>query len=213
MSEIKEDRRVQRTRALLVDALLDLMIEKGYEAITVQDIIDRANVGRSTFYSHFSDKEQLLLGSIDQLELFLKQQRAVRVVPDPLSGITFGFSLPMLQHVQGNKRLYTATVGKQSGAAVLHHMKCMLSDLVRDEAAGLGLDPKFGELPHEIAVEHIVNTFLTLLQWWMGQNTPCSAEEMDRVFHKLTLSGISVFSRAEFAAFGKKRGEPQHFEP
>jgi AcrR family transcriptional regulator len=73
MSAKKEDRRVQRTRTMLFDALLDLIIEKGYEAITVQDIIDRANVGRSTFYSHFSDKEQLLLGNIDQLRESLKQ--------------------------------------------------------------------------------------------------------------------------------------------
>ena len=52
------DRRVQRTRKLLQDALMALILEKGYEAVTIQDIIDRANVGRSTFYAHFLDKQQ-----------------------------------------------------------------------------------------------------------------------------------------------------------
>jgi AcrR family transcriptional regulator len=56
-----EDRRIQRTRALLLSALLDLIVERGYEELTVQDIVDRANVGRSTFYKHFLDKHELLL--------------------------------------------------------------------------------------------------------------------------------------------------------
>ena len=61
MATKMEDRRVQRTRALLLSALLDLIVEQGYEEITVQDIVDRANVGRSTFYAHFLDKRELLL--------------------------------------------------------------------------------------------------------------------------------------------------------
>lgn len=56
-----EDRRVQKTRKLLSDALASLILEKGYEAVSIQDIIDRANVGRSTFYAHYENKEQLLL--------------------------------------------------------------------------------------------------------------------------------------------------------
>ena len=61
------DRRVQRTRKLLQDALIALVLEKGYEAVTIQDIIDRANVGRSTFYAHFLDKQHLFLSGFEQL--------------------------------------------------------------------------------------------------------------------------------------------------
>src|SRR5690242_13310 len=61
------DRRIQRTRQLLLDSLIQLILEKGYESITVQDIIDRANVGRSTFYSHFQDKEDLLLSGFESM--------------------------------------------------------------------------------------------------------------------------------------------------
>jgi AcrR family transcriptional regulator len=60
------DRRVQRTRALLRDALMSLIAEKGYRAITVQNIIDRANLGRSTFYAHYQDKEDLLLSGMEE---------------------------------------------------------------------------------------------------------------------------------------------------
>ena len=62
------DRRVQRTRKLLQDALIDLVAEKGYVAVTIQEILDRANVGRSTFYAHFQDKDQLLHSILDRLD-------------------------------------------------------------------------------------------------------------------------------------------------
>ena len=74
MTAKAEDRRVQRTRALLLSALLDLIVEQGYEEITVQDIVDRANVGRSTFYAHFLDKRELLLTGVDGLQELLIQQ-------------------------------------------------------------------------------------------------------------------------------------------
>src|SRR5690242_4167136 len=61
------DRRIQRTRQLLLDALLSLILEKDFDSITVQDVIDRANVGRSTFYAHFQDKDELLLSGFEHL--------------------------------------------------------------------------------------------------------------------------------------------------
>ena len=62
------DRRVQKTRKLLQEALIDLVAEKGYESVTIQEVLDRANVGRSTFYAHFPDKEHLLHSILDRLE-------------------------------------------------------------------------------------------------------------------------------------------------
>lgn len=188
----KEDRRVQRTRNMLYDALMDLMIEKGYDAITVQDIIDRANVGRSTFYSHFPDKEQLLLDSIGQLRGFLKEQSVNRSLPEVQGEYRFGFSLAMLQHVQSHKLIYKANVNKKGGAVVLQHMQGMLADLAREEVAELLPSSASLPIPQEVAVEFVVNTFLTLLAWWVDQNMPCSAIEVDRIFHKLTLSGLSA---------------------
>jgi len=79
-----EDRRVRRTRTLLQDALIALILEKGYEAVTVQDIIDRADVGRSTFYAHFLDKQQLLLSRVEELHAFLAQQHAQGVTSGEL---------------------------------------------------------------------------------------------------------------------------------
>src|SRR5258708_38147432 len=62
-----EDRRIQKTKALLHEALFSLIVEKNYESIVVNDILDRANVGRSTFYSHFSHKDALLVSGVHDL--------------------------------------------------------------------------------------------------------------------------------------------------
>ncbi|KRF18608.1 TetR/AcrR family transcriptional regulator [Paenibacillus sp. Soil787] len=186
----KEDRRVQRTRNMLYEAFIDLIIEKGYEAITIQDIIDRANVGRSTFYSHFYDKEQLLLGSLDRLRQLLKQQSFLRSSPSDSSDYQFGFSLAMLQHVQSHRHLYRAVAGKQSGVLVLYHIKRILTELAREEITAL-LPSSTTDIPQDVAIEFIVNTLWSILTWWMEHNMPHSAAEMDQMFHTLTFSGIS----------------------
>ncbi len=73
----KIDRRVQRTRQLLRDALMALIVEKGYDAISVQDITDHANVARPTFYLHYKDKEELLLSSVQEIYDDLAQNHPV----------------------------------------------------------------------------------------------------------------------------------------
>jgi AcrR family transcriptional regulator len=187
--EKRQDRRIQRTRTALSESLIDLIIEKGYAAVTVQDIIDRANVGRSTFYAHFQDKEELLVGNLAGVREFIKEQiesNSEKELPDEFR---FEFSLAMLQHIQGHKRLYRAVAHKQSGNIVKHHLQRMLSGLVIDEVNKLSPSKNLA-IPHEIAVEFIVNTFFTLFCWWMDQSKPGSADEIDRLFHRLTLSGL-----------------------
>src|SRR5258707_15719817 len=74
-----EDRRIRRTRRLLRDGLLALVLEKGYDQITVQDILERADVGRATFYAHFRDKDDLLVSGADDLRESLRQQMSAFV--------------------------------------------------------------------------------------------------------------------------------------
>src|SRR5262245_63211196 len=123
------DRRVQRTRKLLQDALMALILEKGYEAVTIQDIIDRANVGRSTFYAHFLDKQQLLLSGFEQLRVELAQQQHAAVDVSGERGL--GFSLAMFEHACSYRPVWRALIGTQGGAVVRKQMQQMLTDLVR----------------------------------------------------------------------------------
>ena len=122
------DPRTKRTRQLLLDALVGLILEKGYEDITVQDIIDRANVGRSTFYAHFQDKEDLFLSGFESLR---DQFEAHLLGGGAESNNPWGLSLILFEHVQANQRLFKAMMGKQSRGGTTQHFNKYLVVLLR----------------------------------------------------------------------------------
>ena len=192
MAAKAEDRRIQRTRALLLSALLDLIVERGYEEVTVQDIVDRANVGRSTFYKHFLDKRELLLSGVDGLQALVTQQRAVQASSAVVSQRLLSFTLPLFQHVQGNVRFCRALLGPRSGAIVEPRVERILAELVREELAPCTPSGAVPAVPLDVVVQYSVSAFLGLLKWWMEQPTPCPAEEIDRQFRALTIPAISA---------------------
>ena len=193
MAAKAQDRRVQRTRKLLRDALMELMLEKGYDAVTVQDIIDRANVGRSTFYAHFVDKQQLLLSGVEQLRESLAQEPRVALAAQGRPGAPMlGFSLPMFQHAQSNYRLYQALVVKGGSAMVEQFARSMLTGLVHDELAALVPPGASLPIPLDVVILYTVSAFMALLKWWLDQKMPCSAEEVDQMFRALTMPGITA---------------------
>ena len=95
-----EDRRIQRTRQSLQNALSDLILEKGYEKVTVQDVIDRANVGRSTFYAHFENLDQLLLSGFEPLRAEFDDFLSGRNIDNESP---WALSLAIFQQVQKQK--------------------------------------------------------------------------------------------------------------
>jgi AcrR family transcriptional regulator len=184
---------VRRTRRLLQQALIDLIAHKGYDAVTVQDIIDRADVGRSTFYLHFVDKEQLLLSGVDELREFLaEQQRRVLSSSPSWTEHRLGFSLAMLEHAQSHHRLYKAMVGKRGGAVVHRLMREMIADLVRSEITAALPRRRTTGTRLEAVVEYAVAAFMALLGWWMDNDMPCSAAEMDQLIRTLSAPGIAA---------------------
>ena len=192
MTARAEDRRIQRTRTLLLSALLDLIVERGYEEITVQDIVDRANVGRSTFYKHFLDKRELLLSGVDGLQELLTQQRVVQDSSAALSQHLLSFALPLFQHVQSNFQFCRALLGPRSGAIVETRVQRILADLMQEQLAGrVSTDARL-VVSLDVVVEYTVSAFLGLLRWWMEQPTPCPAEEIDRQFRALTIPALTA---------------------
>jgi AcrR family transcriptional regulator len=109
-----EDRRVRRTRAALRDAFLALVLEKGYEKTTIQDILDRADVGRSTFYVHYRDKEALLMALFDAMRDQLERELADIPASDPVD-VTLPAAL-LYEHAYRNQRVYRALCRRQADA-------------------------------------------------------------------------------------------------
>lgn len=124
------DRRVARTRTALRDALVGLIHDRGWDEISVKDVCDAANVGRSTFYAHFGDKEELLTSGFDGL---LAELRAHRVHGQgPLR-----FVPPLIAHAASHRWLYRALIGKHSGRVIERRFRQVVHTLVAEE---LGVD-------------------------------------------------------------------------
>lgn len=175
------DRRVQRTRQLLQDALIAMMIEKGYEATTVQDIIDRANVGRATFYAHFADKQTLLASRLEDLRALLAERQ--RQAPGRLD-----FSLQMLEHALGHRSLYQAIVGRDSGAFVLRRIHMTIADLaVLDLKA---LDFTGTTERRQLAAQYVAGAFMAVLTWWLERGAKLPPPEVDAIFRGLVMQGL-----------------------
>jgi len=175
------DRRIQRTRQLLLDALIQLIQEKEYEAITIQNIIDRANVGRSTFYSHFQDKEDLLLSGFENLRDVLDgfQNQA----SPEATGWDFGLAL--FQHVDEQRPAFKAVLGKQAGAVALKHIQKALTAVLKEHFKTM-YPKKKQAVPLDVFVQYFVSTLLGLLTWWLDGDVSDSAVQVNEYFRKLT---------------------------
>jgi AcrR family transcriptional regulator len=189
MPEKNEDRRIQRTRKLLQDSLLALILEKSYEEVTVQDVIYRANVGRSTFYAHFQDKEALLLSEFEIFQTMFEDQ----LLKQPTSDMSpWGLSLAMFQHAQNNLQLYKALAGKQGGSPALEYLRRYLSVLLRAHLNQQFTKKENAPVPPEILAHYLISSFMALLTWWIDNNMPYSVERMNDMFRRLTQPGIEA---------------------
>jgi AcrR family transcriptional regulator len=184
----RADRRVQRTRRLLQEALLSLMVEKGYEAITVQDIIDRADLGRATFYAHFADKGTLLASGVEDLRTVLLEQQRERLAGGGRHEPELGFARAMLEHANGRLPLWRAIAGRESGALVIRRIHDMLAELVRRDLAAVGAARS--SVPAELLVQHLTGAFIGVMTWWLDKGTELSAEQVDAIYRRLATRGL-----------------------
>ncbi|NTW56825.1 MAG: TetR/AcrR family transcriptional regulator [Chlorobiaceae bacterium] len=193
MKEKKEDRRISRTRKLMLDALMSLIVERSYENITVQDIIDRADVGRSTFYAHYRDKDDLLLSWFEHLRnLFEQQQQELRAARETGRDTEFNIVLELFLHTGRHHRLYKAVAGKQSGEMILRYLHRYLSGLLTPVMEDVVRNRKTRPVPVEITVHHLVSSLLSLMTWWLDRNMPYPPEKMEEIFRTLNRPGIEA---------------------
>ncbi len=177
----KNDRRSQRTRHLLGEALVALIREKDYNTITVSDIIERANIGRSTFYAHYRDKDALFVGELERVIEVLSHH-----IPNQ-DEIPFFPSLGLFRHVGEEYELYKALLWTPGIDLLIKHMQKSLSNRIEQ---GLQKSERKFDIPLPILASFIAGSFLILLKWWLENKMIYSPEEMDKIFQNLTMAGI-----------------------
>ena len=181
------DSRVVRSRTALFEALLSLMLEQDYQAISIEDILTRADIGRSTFYAHFTCKDDLLEKSLERLRADLLASMDHQVTDLVRSGEhSLGFSRAFFEHVAGYRKY--AMIEGRAGEIIRRAVGDVLTDLLRR-----ALPAKSDSyVPRDLAIRHIVATFTTVQTWWLQKNPGLDAREVDRLFRQLVETGVDA---------------------
>lgn len=184
MKNVKLDRRTEKTRQSLLLALSDLMQEKKYSNITIQEIIDRANVGRSTFYAHFETKDELLSSCMENIFEMLNHHitdhvehhgNQIRLIP-----VT-----ELFEHVRENSRLLKGLMSAESMDLLLRKVQSYWNKKIEKYLIAQLSDRKEPKVPLDILTNHITCTMIELLKWWINSNMPYTPQQMDQYFQSL----------------------------
>ncbi len=185
-----EDRRVRRTQQRLHDALGDLIREKPYDAIAVKEILHRADVGRSTFYAHFSDKDELLLSGMREM---LRTGRPAKLddAPARYERLVW-FGGPLFAHIASHRPQDDGPVDARAWAVVHGFLEQALTELVTDELRrASGVRPMRPE-EAQLLVAYVVSTFTLVLGWWIDRAGSVGPAEADAHFRSLVVPTLSA---------------------
>ena len=192
--KLMKDRRIEKTRRLLHEALNSLTREKPYEEITVQEILDRANVGRSTFYMHFRGKDDLLVSAIH--ELLGPVHGSGEAPSGTIDQRITSFSLPIFEHVLHHRRTAGAVMGVKAWAVVHEHLREILAEQIADD-----LKRHFrarqrggGQIPPELLAQYVAATFILVLNWWVESQTRLQPKEVNTLFRLLVEPSLAKLS-------------------
>ena len=183
------DRRSRRTRQALHQALIRLIVERGYDEITVADIADAADTGRSTFYAHFTDKDDLLRSAGGYLRRVLVMEHEAAAAS---SGIAedriLGFSRFMTAHLYEQRQIFHALMRGQGGPIFLEMIRDVLCEIVRKE---LPASPSGEPLEREVAVQFVVGGYITVVTWWLRSGAKQDPNAVEAAFRAIASSGLA----------------------
>ena len=172
-----QDRRVRRTQTLLANALIALTLEKGYDAVTIRDITQRADVAYATFFRHYHDKDELLQGV---LELVLDELIALLLPPTPLPDAAAIGAL-LFRYVRDHKEVSHVLLSTRASNALMQRLILKGTQRILREHR-----PKPNAIvPPDVAANHLVTSTAALIQWWLEHNMPFSPERMGVIYRDL----------------------------
>jgi len=164
----------------------ELLGEKPYDEILGQDILDRAGIGRTTFYAHYFDKEDVL-GSITEQELSMLTHQITqapakhRVVP----------SLELFEHAyHSQNQQFLALMRSRAGGPLWEALQTALCQAIEPALCTLCAEKRSPPLPVPVVSQYLAGAFLTLFKWWVEAYQPYPPEQMESIFQQLALPGV-----------------------
>lgn len=178
-SDQSHDPRVRRTRRWLQEAFLALVLEKGFEQVTVNDITARAGVNRATFYKHYLDKWDLLTSWVDEMHLLLEEQAVT--LHDPrfeLPGHVPDLVVNVLKHVAQHADFYRLMIGKNGILLIENELQRVFEEFSRQQLLMAGPPYLPESIPLPIVCRSYAASFVGVLKWWLENDMPYPAEQM-----------------------------------
>ena len=171
----EQDRRVLKTKASLRDAMLTLMASRGWDEMTIQEICDKANVGRSTFYVHYQSKDDLLSEGMNDLRDTISAQTA------QAEGPGLHFLAGLLDHMAQQRDVFKATIGRRSGHSVARRFRKMVFQLVEIELKRR----RHPAVKNPWVAMFVAGGIVEAMAWWVDASEPPSIKDMKRALHEL----------------------------
>ena len=171
------DRRINRTRRSLIQAMIELSLERGYEAVTIRDLTERADIGYATFFRHYADKDALLE---DVLEGTLTElmDLIIPVSSEPEKAFTLLF-----EQARNNQNLYRILLSRRGSDSFLRRVH----EVGRKGVLQTHKSNPKADVPPEIAAHHMVNATLGIMEWWLEQGMPYSPKRMGSIISLLII--------------------------
>lgn len=179
------DRRVLQTREALGAALVGLMRERSFDDITIQRLLERADVGRTTFYAHFRDKHDLLFSDAERFmgafeEYFVAHERGRRVAP----------VAELFSHVADFEWFQRALAEAGLRDAMYDLLIGLIARIIEQRLDVLDPRPVRGSLSHRLMSRLFAGAMIEMLNWWIDRTPRPDAREMDARFHELVWNGL-----------------------
>lgn len=186
------DRRQRKTRDAIFNAFTRLLEKRAFNQITVQDIIDEADIGRATFYAHFETKDYLLKALCE--ELFDHIIDTAMGHPHAHGHYSCGepgdsVFLHLIRHLEENDRNILALLSSQNNEIFLQYFKNELQKLIHSQFAAQGR-LKNTELPEDYMVDHISTSFVETVSWWLRHGRKETPEQLAGYFELVMTSVI-----------------------
>ncbi|MEJ2291912.1 MAG: TetR/AcrR family transcriptional regulator [Deinococcales bacterium] len=175
----RPDLRVRRTRSRLGRAMVELTLERGYDAVTIRDLTERADIGYATFFRHYPDKEALLRDLLEEvLDGLMERLEPVSADDDAERTGTLVF-----RHARAHASLYRVLLASQRSVDLLGRaLEVGEASIYRSFAARPG-----SVVPLEVAAQHIIRSFMALIEWWLRHDMPYPPETMGRIYRDLIM--------------------------